>query len=278
MFCPTSYNNIQLKLTDLSNLQAIIGNRQGVKSQDLETLRRLIAAGCDIEATDDEGTSLMHVLFERRSHEFPCYEELVDLLFVEKMVSTPRKDGILILPLAIRARHPADIIRRLIPSDLSLWNGKDDRKFTALHELVCPRPFIVPGARAPTVQSCSNDDFYMTQILDVLLEVEGVDINVKDQQGSTPLLTAAWNCTGTPNPSRASIFKKLLEKGANIHAQNDYGWGVLHFLVIRGFNLGLLEVLKFKPDVNMVNSLGNTPLHVAIGSNTDQSASVRLLL
>lgn len=153
-------------------------------NKDVDIIRRLIARGCDIEAIDDEGNSLMHVLFEWRSHQLPCFEELVALIFVSKMVSIPTKGGTLILLLAIRARQPAHIIRKLIPDDLSLWNAKEGRKFTPLHEVVVPRIFPRAGP-GPSPQALEADEIYMMQTLEILLEVKGVDINVKNQQGNT---------------------------------------------------------------------------------------------
>jgi hypothetical protein len=100
------------------------------------------------------------------------------------MVSIPRKDGTLILPLAIRARHPAHIIRKLIPDDMSLWNAKDDRRFTPLHEVVVPRTIPTAGP-GPSPQALDADEVYMMQTLEILLEVKGLDINVKNQQGNT---------------------------------------------------------------------------------------------
>lgn len=72
------------------------------------------------------------------------------------------------------------------------------------------------------------------------------------------LLTAASNCTEQMSDSRAQIFKKFLDSGADVNARNDNGWTVLHFLTMRGFNAGLFEVLKFKPEINSANAAGNT--------------------
>jgi ankyrin repeat protein len=240
-------------------------------------VRRFIAAGCDIEAVDDEGASLMHILFDQRSNHSSCFDELVDLLFVEKMVKVPRKDGTLVLRLAIEARHPAHIIRKLIPDDLSIWDAKEDRRFTTLHAVVIPRA-STSGTLVYRSQGTKQDDQYMIQTLEILLETQGININAKDQEGNTPLLTAASNCAAKTHDTRATIFKMLLESGADINAQNDNGDTVLHLLLLRGFNPGLLEILKFKPDVNATNNAGNTPLHVALGSDLDQSLAVRHLL
>jgi ankyrin repeat protein len=219
----------------------------------------------------------MHILFDQHSHQLSCFEELVALLFVERMVKVPRKDGTLVLPLAIEARHPAHIIRKLIPDDLSLWNAEGDRKFTPLHTVVIPRTHSL-GSLAFRSQGSGQDDLYMIQSLEIILEVQGININAKDQEGNTPLLTAASNCATTTQDMRATIFKMLLEIGADINARNDNGDTVLHFLLLRGFNPGLLEILKFKPDVNATNNAGDSPLHVALGSDFDQSLAVRHLL
>jgi ankyrin repeat protein len=92
-----------------------------------------------------------------QSHRLPNYEDLVYLLFINRMVSIPRKDGTLALHWAIRARHPAHIVRKLIPKDLSVWNAKVDRKFTALHEAVVPRT-LAAAKSIPNPQVPDNDE------------------------------------------------------------------------------------------------------------------------
>ena len=97
-------------------------------NKDLDLCRRVIAASSNIDVVDNEGMSLIHVMFEEQSHRLPCFEYLVYLLFVDRMVSIPRKNWTLALHWAIRARDPAHIVRNLIAKDLSVWNAKDDRK------------------------------------------------------------------------------------------------------------------------------------------------------
>lgn len=61
------------------------------------------------------------------------------------------------------------------------------------------------------------------------------------------------------------IIKQLIACGANIHYTNDDGWGYLHQAVLLK-NLGALEIFlsqQPKPNVNILDFNGETPLHVA---------------
>ncbi|PMD20064.1 ankyrin [Hyaloscypha hepaticicola] len=115
-------------------------NRHTSVNKDLDICQRFIASGCDIEVVDNEGVSLMHVLFEDQSHRLPNYEDL------------------------------------------------------------------------------------MIEILEILLEAEEVNVNVKDRQGNTPLLQFLELRNGrrsTPlllalDYQISEVAKSLVKEGPNV--------------------------------------------------------------
>ncbi|XP_046677393.1 serine/threonine-protein phosphatase 6 regulatory ankyrin repeat subunit C-like [Homalodisca vitripennis] len=93
--------------------------------------------------------------------------------------------------------------------------------------------------------------------VDLLLD-RGFDIN-STSSGETPLHVAAWK-------RYSSIFRKLIERGADVNCQNKNGLTVLHIATIIG-SLPFVDILfKEEVDVNIKDVKGNTPLHFAAKS------------
>ena len=83
---------------------------------------------------------------------------------------------------------------------------------------------------------------------------KGVDVNVKDRFGFTPLREAAWY-------GHKEIAELLLDKGADVDAKdNNGGWIPLHYAAQKGHK-EIAELLISKgADVNAKNKNGHTPL------------------
>ncbi len=80
---------------------------------------------------------------------------------------------------------------------------------------------------------------------------EGIDINVQDDTGATPLHWAA-------HQDLYDLVKILEEKGANIYAHDNDGWTPLHWAKSKK----VLELLISKgADINTRDQYGQTPLH-----------------
>ncbi|MDD5773688.1 MAG: ankyrin repeat domain-containing protein [bacterium] len=98
---------------------------------------------------------------------------------------------------------------------------------------------------------------------------QGADINVKDRNGITALITAVWN-------SYTEIVKLLLEKGADVNAKDDYGRTVLMKAVEDG-NIEIIKLLMDKgADINKKDIDGNTALILAGSFNRLEAVTLLL--
>jgi ankyrin repeat protein len=91
----------------------------------------------------------------------------------------------------------------------------------------------------------------------------GADIHLPDNDGNTPLLLAAKKNRGL---REVDVVQVLLDAGAVINLQNNYGMSPLHFAASDG-HLEIVQVLLERgADINVKNNDGDTPLiSAAIG-------------
>ncbi len=100
---------------------------------------------------------------------------------------------------------------------------------------------------------------------------KGVNIEVRDQFGRTPLINAA---IGDSIP----LGKILREHGANIQAQDKLGWTALHF-ACQNQSSEMTKLLIEKGSlIAAVDSYGNTPLGKAVFSSRGRGEVILLLL
>uniref|UniRef100_A0A0N4ZXR3 ANK_REP_REGION domain-containing protein n=1 Tax=Parastrongyloides trichosuri TaxID=131310 RepID=A0A0N4ZXR3_PARTI len=100
--------------------------------------------------------------------------------------------------------------------------------------------------------------------------VDSSDIHEKDEDGFTALLNASQN-------GYSKIVRLLLEKGAFVDETDGYGWTPLFWSVYNNHVDCLLELIPFKPRVNLVEADDNlTPLIIA--SARGYTECVRVLL
>lgn len=99
---------------------------------------------------------------------------------------------------------------------------------------------------------------------------KGADINAKDNYGQTPFLMA---CRSGPG-----LLQFLVSRGADAFAVNTDGFSALHIAAANG-RVATLEYLlnldfegKGKLDIEAKTNRGNTPLMIAVGENHEEAA------
>mmetsp|Transcript_5810 Transcript_5810/g.16846 ORF Transcript_5810/g.16846 Transcript_5810/m.16846 type:complete len:252 (+) Transcript_5810:67-822(+) len=110
-----------------------------------------------------------------------------------------------------------------------------------------------------------------------ICDVNG-DPDIRDNYGETPLLLLAhcgpWN--EVPKARRAECVQMLLSCGADVHAVNPRGRGVLHLACTENDFQAIETCIEGMADVNMQDLAGFSPLMWAAGRNGAES--VKMLL
>eukprot|EP00931_Biecheleriopsis_adriatica_P012556 TRINITY_DN113729_c0_g1_i1.p1 TRINITY_DN113729_c0_g1~~TRINITY_DN113729_c0_g1_i1.p1 ORF type:complete len:457 (+),score=140.96 TRINITY_DN113729_c0_g1_i1:70-1371(+) len=107
----------------------------------------------------------------------------------------------------------------------------------------------------------------------------GGDPDIRDQHGETPLHVLAksgqWD-ENIPKSRRCETIQVLLSCGADVHAVNPRGRGVLHLAVTENDIQAIETLIEGMADVNAKDLAGFTPLMWAAGRNS--ADSVKMLL
>ena len=285
-------------------LHYLLGNEYALDSKDLQLIQLFMDHGCNVDVVDNEGNNLMHSFFRRSSHYIEYLDHIIALLIGDGSIwSRPNEDGFLPVQFAIIAQLPSSIIRMALPKTLALWNSVQNATFSPLHQAALgpsstirrrpggmmepPPPPRPPRKRLPMTrpnpgklppQPIYRHEEDTFRVLKVLLEVHGINLNVVDNEGRTPLLVVAANCWSGSGRSAAEAIKELLERGSEINMCDSHNWTALHHVMAAGFELGLRELLQFSPDLNARSLQGQTPLHVAITHGPNSHSTINMLL
>ncbi len=94
------------------------------------------------------------------------------------------------------------------------------------------------------------------------LIARGADVNAANPDGKTALMQAAEGSGYLPN--NASAVALLLDKGANVNAQDHRGWTALYRAIAEGKQDAVRILLAHKADPNAKASDGSTPVMGAV--------------
>jgi len=102
--------------------------------------------------------------------------------------------------------------------------------------------------------ACQHNDIKtIKRLLDLGYEINAVDTDT----GSTPL---HWACS----KSQQHAIRFLVERGANINAQNRRGFTPLHSLIINRVEPLAFWLIKKGADIRITNNEGHTPVDLAL--------------
>ena len=105
--------------------------------------------------------------------------------------------------------------------------------------------------------------------IELLLKQPGIELDIPDQFGQTPLLRSA-------DAGHTKSIRMLLDKRANVKLADCEGRTALSLAAIKGHKVVAKLLLKNNADVNAQDKKGNTPL--ALAAEKDHDAVVRFLL
>ncbi|MDB2414346.1 ankyrin repeat domain-containing protein [Rickettsiales bacterium] len=143
----------------------------------------------------------------------------------------------------------------------------------------------------------TGDELY--EVVKILIEEGGADVNAKDKNGITVLQSALERGCST------NLYELLIKKGANIDALDNDGYDAFHYAAVGGVtdfivkNFGqrdinhqykngetllhaylysekanavaLKDLLKFEPNLYIEDSKGLTPFHIAVDRSLDKA-------
>lgn len=100
------------------------------------------------------------------------------------------------------------------------------------------------------------------------LIAQGINVNVKDGKGHTPLILASFK-------GHVEVVKLLINAKADINSQDNEGYSALMMAALKSHEEIAKLLINAKADINAKNAQGYTALYIAVGRN---AAVVKALL
>lgn len=243
-----------------------------ISTGDTELVRLILHRGADLEARcADQMTPLMHAV-QHSNH------PIVEILLQSGAAIDAVTAGWNPFHRAASKSH-IPIVKTLLGSGADM-EARSPREFvwksanplarmmssTDLDEYDTVSASDADSGLTALLRSCTNGD----EAISRLLVEMGADIEARNPSNGTPLICAA-------EAKHEAIVEFLLQKGANVNAEDDFGWKPLHrCLVNRGGERVAQMLLTHNASVDSRCQYQKTPLHHAIENGNESMASFLL--
>lgn len=226
---------------------------------DLKTVENLLGLGADVNWGDEHGGTLKTGLhYAAAKWRFLGADRLLDLLLAQPGVDVNSKDRSLMTPLILACLHGREkMVLRLLQTGRIELNCADESGWTAIHYAVL---------------------WDHSACLEVLRGATGLDWNVRDRRGRSPLLLAAGLGRVDAMEWFLSLPHELLDLTESDRDGKNCTWLAVENKGLLADPLGCVQLLSqdCRVDWNTRNKTGDTPLMYCLKNNKTEMAKILL--
>lgn len=260
----TEYLAKRMKNVDIQNTEGRTALHCAAEQDQKKNCNLLLSLGADLNAKDHSGNSLLDIVFKH--HASSVFNMLVEKHHVD--VNMQDQNGHTMLDLILihhtywhDSQYLAKDIEQLILQGAKLnnqesqqslvyrafWYGKYDliRCLIVKDWDLCGNEFRI---------WCSAVQNHRFNMIDILIEKNKIDVNVKDDYGCTAL----HDCV--EYSYHQEMVEYLVHRGANVNEKNNDGNTPLHFAVLKNQWDAVKFLLTQKSDITIKNNAGQTVL------------------
>lgn len=222
-----------------------------------EHVTKLLEKGCDLKTSNNKGVTAVHLAARKGDH------ESLDVYLgyhADPMMSDALGRNLIHHACAGRAGYSSfQTVQILLEGILAsnLLSSTDSQGQNCLHH---------------AVSKCAN-----TELVQLLLD-QGVDVNMIDNHGRSPIMTAIISAPFCPEQD---IIRRLLKAGAFPHIVDSSGQNLAHMLMSSGHKVetGTLFLLAdYRVPISTIDMQGRTVLHHAAAAGTLDRTILQALL
>jgi len=289
LHCLLTQKNINVTIKNKTCYTILHTACKNINRLPLEIFKVLIETmGCDVNVQDNNKHTPNHVALDYFDPNYGGDITVLNYLLNQEDVNVniKGKDGYTLLHQACRkiSSLPLEIFKVLIETHGADVNAQNNDQDTPLHHavrdfhsgditvlmyLLTHAKVDIGGRNGFTLLhiACANIDRLPLQLFKVLIETNGFDPNVQNDDKNTPLHYALLFFNPTQGKDLTVLMYLLDQKGVDISHQNRHGFTLLHAACqnIKNIPLDVFKNLVETKcgDLNL-NINGYTPLHVAL--------------